>query len=100
MIHRIVVITLSLSVFGCASNPFESSICNGFQDWSIAPFEEIKNKTVSFDWAQLDENSIPFYANMSFTGEQTDHEKALYGKVAQATHYITLKQYTLSLIHI
>ena len=78
---------------GCAHSELNSRICDGFQEWVAAPIGT-NMKVLSFDWGIIDEESIPLYANMITHGLADEYDQKLYEKVAQATHYIELKEYS------
>ena len=74
----------------------EHAICDGFRAWVKEPIKsDFAEKSVSFDWAVLDENEIPFYANMWTDDPGDEIDIALYERVAQATHYIALSEYSI-----
>jgi hypothetical protein len=78
---------------GCTHSSLENRVCDGFREWVSSPLET-DEKSLSFDWDMIDEESIPFYANMITNGPADEYDKELYEKAAQATHYIKLREYS------
>jgi hypothetical protein len=87
-----IIVSVLLILNGCAHSSLENRVCDGFQEWVATPIES-NEKSLSFDWRTVDEESIPFYANMITQGSADIYDKELYEKAAQATHYIELRQY-------